>query len=140
MKKLILVLVVLSIGTLCFFQFKKEPYTLIQDYRKTNSDEFKYFGNEVDQDLNNDGVVDTAFIATQEVSGQTSFYLIGAIKKDGGYLLTKAFLIGENISPQTTERMEGGVVINFAIGSNPSIGKSLRLELNSKTLEFVEKL
>lgn len=101
----------------------------------------RYFGNEVSQDLDGDGREDTAFLITQETSqGITYFYLVGALLREGGYQGTHAVLIGDNIAPQTTNRGEGRtVIVNYAErAEGASIGRSLYLLLDPKTLEFGE--
>lgn len=101
----------------------------------------RYFGNEVSHDLDGDGAEDMAFLVTQEVStGETYFFLVGALKRDGGYLGTEAVLIGKDIAPQTTEKGEGRqVIVNYAerVG-DVSMGRSLYLLLDVERLQFGE--
>lgn len=129
-----LVLLALSLAV-----FLTRESVLHQDYKQVLQDGYKYFGNEVFLDLDNDQVEDVAFLVTREDQGKTLFYLAGAIRKEGGYLGTKISLLGENISPQTTEKRDGGVVlVNFAVGANPSVGRSIWFKLDPKKLQFTE--
>lgn len=101
----------------------------------------RYFGNEMAQDLDGDGVDDIVFLVTQEVATrETYFFLVGALKRDGGYLGTEAVLIGKDIAPQTTEKGEGRqVVVNYAERAGEvSIGRSLYLLLDVERLQFGE--
>lgn len=101
----------------------------------------RYFGNELSHDIDGDGVEDKVFLITQDTAaGVTYFYLVGALMRDGGYLGTHAVLLGDNISPQTTNKGEGRtVIVNYAErGEGASIGRSLYLVLDTDTLEFGE--
>lgn len=129
-----LVLLALSLAV-----FLTRESVLHQDYKQVLQDGYKYFGNEVFLDLDNDQVEDVAFLVTREDQDKTLFYLAGAIRKEGGYLGTKISLLGENISPQTTEKRDGGVVlVNFAVGANPSVGRSIWFKFDPKKLQFIE--
>lgn len=107
----------------------------------------RYFGNELKTDLNGDGREDTFFLLTQETGGSGIFYYaVGALGTESGYVGTQALLIGDRIAPQTTNKGEGSiVVVNYAIRKPgeaftiaPSVGKSLWLKLDTKTLQFGE--
>jgi hypothetical protein len=106
-----------------------------------------YFGNEVYADLNNDGTDDAIFLVTQSGGGSgTFFYVVAALKTLNGYVGSKAFYIGDRIAPQSTTKGDGNtVVVNYAdrkpeegYAIAPSVGKSLQLRFDSKTLEFIE--
>lgn len=92
----------------------------------------KYFGNEAEGDVNGDGVSDISFLVTQESGGSgTFYYLVSAIKTDSGYKGTNAILLGDRISPQTTNYNNGEVVVNYAdrkpgepMTADPSVGVS----------------
>jgi hypothetical protein len=92
----------------------------------------KYFGNEVEGDLNEDGVSDIAFLLTQEPGGSgTFYYVVAALKTDDGYTGTAAAFLGDRIAPQTTEINAGRVVANYAermegepMTTEPSLGVS----------------
>lgn len=106
----------------------------------------RFFGNEVEADLNNDGLTDIAFLLTQNSGGSgTFFYVVAAIKQKGGtYRGSDSVLLGDRIAPQTTEVKENGiVVVNYAIRNDgesfdvrPSVGKSIWLKLDDKTMQF----
>lgn len=106
----------------------------------------KFFGNEVVADLNKDGVLDVAFLVTQEPGGSgTFFYLVGAIKDGNSFKGTQAMLIGDRIAPQTTEYKDGLVIINYAerapgepMSTPPSMGKSLYAKYSPVTNDFGE--
>ena len=62
-----------------------------------------YFGNEVALDLNADGLMDSAFLLTQNSGGSGTFYYVAAaLQTTGGYLGTNAILLGDRIAPQST--------------------------------------
>ena len=104
----------------------------------------EYFGNEATGDLNNDGRTDIAFIITQTSSGSgTFYYAVGAVKTDDGYRGTDAVLLGDRIAPQTTEIRDGKLIVNYAertpgepMTASPSVGKSLVLKLDTKSMQF----
>lgn len=107
----------------------------------------RYFGNELKTDLNGDGREDTFFLLTQETGGSGVFYYaVGALGTESGYVGTQALLIGDRIAPQSTTKGEGSiVVVNYAIRkpgeaftAAPSVGKSLWLKLDTKTMQFGE--
>ncbi len=107
----------------------------------------KYFGNEIKKDIDGDGREDIVFLVTQNSGGSgTFFYVVGALNKDGGYVGSHAMLIGDRIAPQTTESGPGkSVIVNYAdrkpgdsFTTRPTEGKSLRILLNSNTMQFGE--
>lgn len=111
----------------------------------------KYFGNEVQTDLNGDGRVDVAFLLTQSTGGSgTFYYIVGALNTGNGYVGTDAVLLGDRIAPQTTEisqnpAQKGVIVVNYAdrapgepMTAQPSIGKSIWLKLDSQTKQWGE--
>ena len=62
-----------------------------------------YFGNEVEIDLNSDGLMDSAFLLTQDSGGSgTFFYVAAAVNGKEGYTGTNAILLGDRIAPQST--------------------------------------
>ncbi len=104
-----------------------------------------YFGNEVLKDLDQDGREDIAFLLTQESGGSgVFFYIVAALNKEGGYVGSDAVRIGDRIAPQTTESGPGeSIIVNYTdrlpnepMTARPSVGKSLRLLLDPKTLQF----
>jgi hypothetical protein len=85
----------------------------------------KYFGNEVKADFNGDGIEDSAFLVTQNSGGSgTFFYLATSL---GG----PALVLGDRISPQTTEYINGKIIVNYAdrkagepMTATPTVGMS----------------
>jgi heat shock protein HslJ len=111
----------------------------------------KYFGNEVLHDFDGDGRDDTAFLLTQQNSGSgTFYYVVVALNTAHGYVGSTAFFLGDRIAPQTTEMSQDKatpdvLIVNFAdrkatdaFTVPPSIGKSVRLKLDTKTMQFGE--
>lgn len=75
----------------------------------------KYFGNEVQTDLNGDGMQDVALLLTQNHGGSgTFYYVVAAIKNGNGYIGTNAIFLGDRISPQSTVFKDGKIVVNYA--------------------------
>lgn len=107
---------------------------------------YQYFGNVARGDLDGDGDEDRVFLVTQQPGGSgTFFFLVGAIKEEGGYRGTHAVFIGDRIAPQTTEFREGRVIVNFAerkpgepFTTQPSMGKSLYLKYSPDHNDFGE--
>jgi heat shock protein HslJ len=107
----------------------------------------KYFGNEVTHDFNGDQRDDVAFIITQETGGSgTFFYVVAALNTQAGYVGSDGVLLGDRIAPQTTSIGKGNIiVVNYAdrkpsesFAVQPSIGKSIWLLLDTKTMKFGE--
>ncbi len=110
----------------------------------------QYFGNEVTHDFDGDGRPDTAFILTQNTGGSgTFFYVVAALNKPSGFVGSKGFLLGDRIAPQTTEISrdlnKNVLIVNYAdrktgesFAVMPSVGKSVWLLLNVKTVQFEE--
>jgi heat shock protein HslJ len=104
----------------------------------------QYFGNEARGDLDGDGDEDIVFLITQDGGGSgIFFYLVGAINQGEGYQGTRAVLIGDRISPQTTEFRDGQVIVNYAdrspgepMTAQPSVGKSLYLKYDPVAMSF----
>lgn len=111
----------------------------------------KYFGNEVKYDFDHDGREDIAFLITQEMGGSGLFYyLVARLNKIDGPIGSEAVFIGDRIAPQTTEISKDPgkvdvIVVNYAdrnpgepMTTKPSLGKSIWLKLNTKTMQFGE--
>jgi len=114
----------------------------------------RYFGNEINHDLNDDGLEDVVFLLTQETGGSgTFFYLVAALNTPNGYIGSHAFYLGDRIAPQTTHideslttmgtNRKNVIVVNFAerlpgepFTTKPSIGKSVWLKLDPDTMQF----
>jgi hypothetical protein len=92
----------------------------------------KYFGNEVRGDFNGDGKTDVVFLLTQNSGGSGTFYYVAALlSSNSGYQGTKAVLLGDRIAPQTTNFMNGQIIVNYAdrkpgeaMTTIPSVGTS----------------
>lgn len=163
MKKILYVVVTLVILVIAFFAFNSYIYHqkqgttqkaltpkdavyvvqgrlvhLNQETNLTNSVTTTYFGNEVSKDLDLDGREDVAFLITEtSADHKTSFYVVGALNKEEGYVGTQALFIGEDISPQVTEKGAGKIVVVNYVDKN-SVGKSLWLALDSETMQWGE--
>lgn len=141
------------------FWISGEPITLIDGISKIPIAEdsasmttTQYFGNTAMGDLEGDGDEDMVFLVTQDGGGSgTFFFLVGAIKEEGGYRGTHAVFIGDRIAPQVTEYhgfsgVPGGyIIVNYAERRSdeamtvaPSIGKSLYLKYDPESNSFGE--
>lgn len=114
----------------------------------------KYFGNDLIQDINDDGDVDDIFLVTQESGGTGVFYYVVAlVSTPAGPVGTDSILIGDRIAPQNINIDEGKtsngtnrknvIVINYAdrkagesFTTAPSAGKSLWIKLDPKALQW----
>lgn len=109
----------------------------------------RYFGNELKEDLNDDGREDVVFLLTQERGGSgTFFYAVAALNTEGGYKGSDGYFLGDRIAPQSTTpsqnpRHKHVVVINYAdrkpgepMTAQPSVGKSAYLKLNIDTMQW----
>lgn len=107
----------------------------------------RYFGNEVRHDFNGDGREDVAFLLTQQTGGSgTFYYVVAALNTPEGYVGSQGLFLGDRIAPQTTEMGKGNIiVVNYAdrkssesFAVQPSVGKSIWLLLDPKTMQFGE--
>jgi heat shock protein HslJ len=107
----------------------------------------RVFGNEVRRDLNGDGRDDVVFVLAQETGGSGVFYyVVAALAADDRYVGSQALLLGDRIAPQTIEIDVNGIItVNYAdrapgenFATPPSIGKSIRLKLDTESLQFGE--
>lgn len=111
----------------------------------------RYFGNEVRTDLNDDGREDALFLITQETGGTgIFFYVVAALNTEDGWRGSHGLFLGDRIAPQTTALSldpshKNIIVVNYAdrnpdepMSAQPSIGKSMWLELDLETLQFGE--
>ncbi|MBI3337533.1 MAG: dienelactone hydrolase family protein [Candidatus Staskawiczbacteria bacterium] len=107
----------------------------------------KYFGNEAEGDLNNDGISDIVFLLTQEGGGSgTFYYIVAGIKTGDGYQGTNGILLGDRIAPQTTELNNGEIVVNYAdrnlgepMTANPNVGVSRYFKVSGNNLIEINK-
>lgn len=103
----------------------------------------KYFGNDLQIDLNGDEREDVAFIITQETGGSgVFFYAVAALNTEHGYIGSDGYFLGDRIAPQATTMspnpvQKGVVVFNYAdrvtgepMTVRPSVGKSVYLKLD----------
>lgn len=105
----------------------------------------QYFGNEVSNDLNGDGLSDVAFILTQNTGGSGTFYYIAvALGNNNGCKGTNAILLGDRIAPQNIEIQDGKIIVNYAdrkideaMTIQPSIGITKQFTIEGTTLKDV---
>ena len=107
----------------------------------------RYFGNEVRHDFNGDGREDSVFLVTQEMGGSgTFFYVVARLDTANGPIGSHGVLLGDRIAPQSTSMGKGTiVVVNYAerksgesFTTQPSVGKSIWLLLDTATMQFGE--
>jgi hypothetical protein len=154
-------------GSIIFFISQNNTEVLEKDYHGAtyrieghtvtlNQSAVRFFGNEVFHDLNDDGREDVVFLLTQNQGGSgTFYYVVAALNTTKGYRGSEAFLLGDRISPQSTYMDEGTgaegrkrqdvIVVNYAdrapgepMTTRPSVGKSVWLKLDPKTMQFAE--
>jgi len=99
-----------------------------------------YFGNEVEVDLNSDGLMDIAFLLQQE-NGRDSifYYATAAINTGDGYLGTNAIFLGDRIAPQSTNidlKDPSQFVVNYVDRKEGEPMSSPPTEGASKTFKF----
>ncbi len=109
----------------------------------------RVFGDELVTDLDGDGQDDIAFILTQESGGSgTFYYVVGAVKRPGGYQGTDSYPLGDRVAPQAlykspNPRHERVVVATYAtraagepFTAPATVGKSVYLKLDPATLQW----
>lgn len=113
--------------------------------RLASDGELKYFGNEVEGDFNKDGFDDMVFLSTAQPGGSgTFFYLLAALGSEKGKFLSEPVFLGDRIAPQSSEYIDGKIIINYAerqkdesFADTPSIGVSRYFTVNDN-FEIVE--
>mgnify|MGYP000856602653 CR=1 FL=1 len=99
----------------CAYTIQGEKVSLIDGYKKDDFTVTTYFGNKIDGDFNNDKIIDSAFILTQNTGGTgTFFYLAVALNKKNTCEGINAIFLGDRISPQGIEINNGEIVVNYA--------------------------
>lgn len=109
----------------------------------------RYFGNELQTDLDGDGREDVAFLLTQERGGSgVFFYAVAALNTSAGYLGSDGYFLGDRIAPQTTNvspnpRHKNVIVVNYAdraagepMTAEPREGKSVYLKISPGTRQW----
>jgi hypothetical protein len=109
----------------------------------------KYFGNDLEVDLNGDGRMDDAFILTQNRGGSGVFYYaVAALNTEQGYVGSDGYLLGDRIAPKATTispnaAQKGVVVFNYAdrkagepMTAEPSVEKNVYLKLSTSTMQW----
>jgi len=107
----------------------------------------QYFGNEARGDFNGDEFSDVSFLLTQNSGGSgTFFYVVVALGGKNGYQGTNAILLGDRIAPQTSNWMNGEIIVNYAerkpdepMTARPSMGVSKFLKITDSQLVEIEK-
>ncbi len=103
----------------------------------------QYFGNDAKGDLNDDGIVDLAYIVTESGGGSgTFFYAVAAFQNAAGrYIGSNAIFLGDRIAPQSTEIRNGILIVNYAdrkagepMVAAPSVGVSVYLYFDGEKL------
>ena len=108
----------------------------------------RYFGNEVNIDLNSDGLMDAAFLLQQETGGSgTFYYVVAALKTENGYVGTNAIFLGDRIAPQSTNvdpNNPSQFIVNYAdrnadepMSAQPTVGVSKTFKLENGSLAEV---
>jgi heat shock protein HslJ len=106
-----------------------------------------YFGNEARADLNGDARDDVVFLLTQEPGGSgTFYYVVAALAAENGYVGSRALLLGDRIAPQSVEIDPNRIItVDYAdraagesFATPPSTPKSIRLKLDTESLQFGE--
>jgi len=126
--------------------FKKISYNIDNEEIKINGKDIIYFGNELKQDFNNDGLEDVAFLIVNNSSGSGIFYyVVAAINTKNRYIGTNAILLGDRIAPQNINYINNEIVVNYAdrkidepFSTPPSIGVSKYLTV--KDFKLIENI
>ena len=102
----------------------------------------RYFGNDINTDVNKDGRTDIVFLLTQQKGGGgTFFYVVGALRNKDAYVGTNAILLGDRILPQGISFQKGEIIVNFQerkpdepMGVEPSVNTSKRIKIAGNKL------
>ncbi len=113
------------------------------------NEKFRYFGNELMTDLDNDGCEDVVFLTTHQPGGSgTFYYVVAALNTGNGYIGSDGYFLGDRIAPQTIElsqnpKHKNVVVVNYAdrspgepMTTQPSVGKSAYIKLDIESMRW----
>lgn len=127
------------------FSIEWEKITLNNWISKINQSTTRYFWNEVFGDFNNDEMIDTAFLVTQDNWwSETFYYVVALLKTQNWYVWTNAILLWDRIAPQTSNYMDWKIIVNYAtrkdsepMTTSPSIWVSKYFKItNDKLVEI----
>lgn len=121
-------------------------FEAVMDVNSDTKNIVQYFGNELIGDFNSDSLLDKAFYLTKNSGGSgTFFYFVVALKFKSGYVGTNAIFLGDRISPQNSNFIDGEIVSNYAIrkandsmSTEPSIAISRRFKIVESSLVEAE--
>lgn len=130
----------------CTYLIDGQPITLVNGVAEQEATDgsgsnliTSYFGNEVEVDLNADGLMDMAFLLQQENGSSMFFYVAAAIKIIDGYVGTNAIFLGDRIAPQSThidQNNPSQFVVNYVDRKEGEPMSSPPTEGVSKTFKF----
>lgn len=107
---------------------------------------FRIFGEPAYGDIDGDGDDDAVLLLTRDGGGSgTFFYATVAVNTGGLYTGTDSILLGDRIAPQNFAVRNGIGEVNYAdrlpsesFSVQPSMGKTLRLDIDSARFRLVE--
>ena len=132
--------------TLVVIDYKTASYMISGKSVKLSDSDMAYFGNETRADINSDGREDIVFLASRRAGESIWYFVFAALDTESGYVGSQGLLLGDRIAPQTTNvDAKNLVVVNYAVrgpgensATNPSVGKSIWLKFDQKTMQFGE--
>lgn len=139
-----LFLIVLGLGTYKF-NYSNRDIHIVNNATSTVDSEpqtTKHWGGDLKGDFDNNGVEDVVFILTQEKEGESILYYVTALMNKT--VTIPAILLGDRIAPQTINLEKNNVIaVNYAdrkagesFTVQPSFAKTLRLKIDSQTMQF----
>lgn len=106
-----------------------------------------YLGNELRIDVNKDGQEDTLFVLVDTTQVDHIFYyLVAALNINGEYVGTNGVLLGDRISPKTTEWRNNEIVVTYMdrvsgdpMTKTPNVQVSRYFTIENSTLAEIQK-
>jgi hypothetical protein len=129
------------------YDIEGENITLEEGEALSENKTIRYFGNELRLDIDGDDREDTLLLLTAQNSGSSTFYyLVAALNKEDEYVGTNGILIGDRITPKTTEFKNNEIVVNYLerkteepMNTKPSVMVSRHFKVVNETLTEITK-
>lgn len=118
------------------FNIDNVPVSLVNGSVSNGDITTKYFGSDVEGDVNFDDKLDFLYLVTQEnnTSSSTAYYIVAALRSGKSFTTTDALLIGEKITPRSVkvEPEIGEVEIIYVDQAGKEAMKTVLLDADGK--------
>lgn len=108
----------------------------------------RVFGEPVQGDLDEDGLLDTVLMIMHEAGGSGPLYFVAAVMSDKeGYIATNVIHLGDQVAPQNLRVENGLIMANYAmrksdaaVTQEPTVAKTLYITYDEGQLTALDEL